>query len=140
MMDAMDPAKAIEFVRANHRAVMMTWHLDGRPQMSPVTAGVDAEGRVVISTRETAVKTRNVRKNPQVFLTVMNDHFYGAWVQVEGVADILSLPDAMEPLVDYYRDISGEHPDWDDYRAAMERDRRVLIRVRITKAGPDFQG
>ncbi|WP_155354744.1 PPOX class F420-dependent oxidoreductase [Acrocarpospora macrocephala] len=136
----MDAAKALEFVRANHRAVLMTWHADGRPQMSPVTVGADAEGRVVISTRETAVKTRNVRKNPQVFLTVMNDGFYGPWVQVEGTADVLSLPDAMEPLVAYYRDISGEHPDWDDYRAAMEQDRRVLIRVRITKAGPDFQG
>ncbi|GAA1015343.1 TIGR03618 family F420-dependent PPOX class oxidoreductase [Acrocarpospora pleiomorpha] len=136
----MDAAKALEFVRANHRAVMMTWHADGRPQMSPVTVGVDAEGHVVISTRETAVKTRNVRKNPQVFLTVMSDQFYGPWVQIEGTADVLSLPDAMEPLVTYYRDISGEHPDWDDYRAAMERDRRVLIRVRITKAGPDFQG
>ncbi|GAA0987429.1 TIGR03618 family F420-dependent PPOX class oxidoreductase [Acrocarpospora macrocephala] len=140
MMDGMDAAKALEFVRANHRAVLMTWHADGRPQMSPVTVGADAEGRVVISTRETAVKTRNVRKNPQVFLTVMNDGFYGPWVQVEGTADVLSLPDAMEPLVAYYRDISGEHPDWDDYRAAMEQDRRVLIRVRITKAGPDFQG
>ncbi|MEO3863128.1 PPOX class F420-dependent oxidoreductase [Acrocarpospora sp. B8E8] len=136
----MDAAKALEFVRANHRAVLMTWHADGRPQMSPVTVGADAEGRVVISTRETAVKTRNIRKNPQVFLTVMNDGFYGPWVQVEGTADVLSLPDAMEPLVAYYRDISGEHPDWDDYRAAMERDQRVLIRVRITKAGPDFQG
>ncbi|GIH25411.1 PPOX class F420-dependent enzyme [Acrocarpospora phusangensis] len=137
----MDPAKAIEFIRArNHRAVLMTWHTAGRPQMSPITVGVDAEGYVVISSRETAVKTRNIRKNPQVFLTVLNDGFYGDWVQIEGTADVLALPDAMEPLVEYYRGISGEHPDWDDYRAAMERDRRVLIRVRIEKAGPDFQG
>ncbi|GAA0407837.1 PPOX class F420-dependent enzyme [Acrocarpospora corrugata] len=137
----MDPAKALDFIRAhNHRAVLMTWHAEGRPQMSPISVGVDEEGHVVISSRETAVKTRNIRKNPQVFLTVMSDAFYGQWVQIEGTADVLALPDALEPLVEYYRGISGEHPDWDDYRAAMVRDRRVLIRVRIEKAGPDFQG
>ncbi|WP_214103733.1 PPOX class F420-dependent oxidoreductase [Acrocarpospora catenulata] len=136
----MDPAKAIDFVRANHRAVLLTWHPDGRPQMSPVTVGADGDGHIVISTRETAVKARNVRANPQVFLTVMNDGFYGPWVQIEGVAEILRLPEAMEPLVQYYRDISGEHPDWDDYREAMVRDRRVLLRIQVVKAGPDRHG
>ncbi|WP_062440408.1 PPOX class F420-dependent oxidoreductase [Herbidospora daliensis] len=136
----MDISKALEFVRANHRAVLITRHADGRIQSSPVTVGVDADDHVVISSRETAVKTRNVRHNPEVVLTVMTDAFYGQWLQIEGTADVVSLPEAMEPLVDYYRRISGEHPDWDDYRAAMERDRRVIMRVTVTRAGPDFHG
>ncbi|MCC5574257.1 PPOX class F420-dependent oxidoreductase [Microtetraspora sp. AC03309] len=136
----MDLDKARAFLGNNHRAVMLTWHADGRPQMSPVTVGVDRDGYVVVSSRETAVKTRNLRRNPQVFLTVTTDAFYGEWVQIEGTAEIISLPDAMDRLVDYYRDISGEHPDWDDYRAAMVRDRRVIIRITVDRAGPDFQG
>ncbi|WP_067182730.1 PPOX class F420-dependent oxidoreductase [Microtetraspora niveoalba] len=136
----MDLDKARAFLRNNHRAVMLTWHADGRPQMSPVTVGLDGDGYAIVSSRETAVKTRNLRRNPQVFLTVTTDAFYGEWVQIEGTAEIISLPDAMERLVDYYRDISGEHPDWDDYRAAMVRDRRVIIRIAIDRAGPDFQG
>ncbi|MEW9529060.1 PPOX class F420-dependent oxidoreductase [Microbispora sp. NPDC049125] len=136
----MDLDKAREFVKDNHRAVMLTFHPDGRPQMSPVTVGCDEDGYVVISTRETAVKTRNLRADPRVFLTVMTDGFYGPWVQIEGRAQIVSLPEAMDHLVRYYRDISGEHPDWDDYRAAMVRDQRVIIRVEPTRAGPDYQG
>jgi PPOX class probable F420-dependent enzyme len=136
----MDLDKAREFVRNNHRAVMLTWHSDGRPQMSPVTVGCDKDGYIVVSTRETAVKTRNLRKNPQVFLTVTTDGFYGPWVQIEGTTEIISLPEAMDHLIDYYRDISGEHPDWDDYRSAMIREKRVIIRVTPTRAGPDRQG
>jgi len=136
----MDLDKAREFVRSNHRAVMLTRHPDGRPQTSPVTVGCDKDGYIVISSRETAVKTRNLRENPQVVLTVMTDAFYGQWMQIEGVAHVVSLPDAMEHLVQYYRDISGEHPDWDDYRDAMIRDKRVIIRVEPTRAGPDFHG
>ncbi|GII77861.1 PPOX class F420-dependent enzyme [Sphaerisporangium rufum] len=119
---------------------MYTRHADGRPQLSPVTVGVDADGYVVVSTRETAAKTRNLRADPGVALCVMSDAFFGDWVQVEGTAEIVSLPEAMEPLVEYYRDISGEHPDWDDYRAAMERDRRVILRITLNRAGPDVHG
>ncbi|WP_214416456.1 PPOX class F420-dependent oxidoreductase [Sphaerisporangium fuscum] len=133
----MDLDKAREFLRGNHRAVMLTTHPDGRPQMSPVTVGVDAEGYAVVSTRETAAKTRNLRRNPAVTLCVMNDGFFGAWIQIDGTAEIVPLPEAMEPLVEYYRSISGEHPDWDDYRAAMERDRRVIVRIDLKRAGPD---
>ncbi|WP_203984879.1 PPOX class F420-dependent oxidoreductase [Sphaerisporangium rufum] len=136
----MDLDRAREFIRANHRAVMYTRHADGRPQLSPVTVGVDADGYVVVSTRETAAKTRNLRADPGVALCVMSDAFFGDWVQVEGTAEIVSLPEAMEPLVEYYRDISGEHPDWDDYRAAMERDRRVILRITLNRAGPDVHG
>ncbi|SEG99064.1 PPOX class probable F420-dependent enzyme [Nonomuraea solani] len=135
----MDLDKALAFLRNNHHAILLTRYGDGRPQMSPVTAGVQ-DGLVVVSTRETAVKVRNARRDPQVSLCVFTDRFYGDWIQVDGTADILSLPEAMEPLVTYYRDISGEHPDWDDYRAAMERDRRVIMRITPLKAGPDRHG
>lgn len=136
----MDLDQAREFLRRHHRAVMATTHPSGRLQLTPVTVGVDEAGRAVVSTRETARKTRNVARDPRVALCVFTDAFFGDWVQVEGEAEILRLPEAMEPLVDYYRRISGEHPDWDDYRAAMERDRRVLLRIRLTRAGPDRHG
>jgi PPOX class probable F420-dependent enzyme len=132
--------QALEFVRANHRAVMVTNRADGRPQLSPIVCNVDADGRVVVSTRETALKTKNLRRDPRVSLCVVSDGFYGDWVQVDGAAEIVPLPEAMEPLVDYYRSISGEHPDWDEYRNAMERERRVIVRITVERAGPDRSG
>src|SRR3954462_2078493 len=102
---------------------------DGTPQMSPVGCGVDDAGRAVISSRETAVKVRNVRRDPRAWLCVFPDSFYGGFVQVEGVVTVVSLPEAMEGLVDYYRSVAGEHPDWDDYRAAMEEERRGGVRL-----------
>jgi PPOX class probable F420-dependent enzyme len=135
-----DIDQALDFVRRNHRAVLATRRKDGRPQLSPVACAVDAAGNVVVSSRETAVKTRNVRREPQVSLCVMNDAFFGEWVQIDGRADVVSLPDAMEPLVEYYRSVSGEHPDWDEYRAAMQRDRRVILRVAPERAGPNQAG
>ena len=120
---------------------MATFRQDGRPAMSPVTVGLDADGRVEVSTRETAMKVKHLRRDPRVAVTMFTERFFGDdWIQVEGQAEIVSLPDAMEPLVDYYRRISGEHPDWDDYRAAMIRDRRVLVRFAIERAGPNLQG
>ena len=135
----MDLDAARAFVRDHHRAVIATRTPDGI-QQSPVLVAVDAAGRLVVSSREAAYKTRNLRRDPWVQLCVLNDGFFGDWVYVEGRAEVLSLPDAMESLVDYYRSISGEHRDWDDYRAAMERDRRVAIRVQPTRAGPDRRG
>jgi PPOX class probable F420-dependent enzyme len=136
----MQPDEAREFIATNHRAVLATRRRDGRPQLSPVTCGLDDRGRVVISTRETAVKTKNLRRDPHASLCVFSDGFFGQWVQVEGSAEVVSLPEAMEPLVDYYRRTAGEHPDWDDYRAAMIRERRVIVRVTIERAGPDISG
>jgi PPOX class probable F420-dependent enzyme len=136
----MDAGRAADFLRAHHRAVLATARSDGRPQLSPVTCTVDDEGRVLISTRETALKTRNLRRRAQASLCVFTDNFFGEWVQVEGDVEIIPLPEAMDLLVDYYRRISGEHPDWDDYRAAMIRDRRVIARITITRAGPDVSG
>ncbi|NHC45834.1 PPOX class F420-dependent oxidoreductase [Motilibacter aurantiacus] len=136
----MDAERAREFVRANSRAVLTTFRADGRPQLSPVTVGVDAEGRVIVSSRETAVKVRNLRRDPRVAACVFTEGFFGDWVQVEGAAEVVPLPEAMELLVDYYRRLAGEHPDWDDYRSAMERERRVLVRFAIERAGPDVSG
>jgi PPOX class probable F420-dependent enzyme len=135
-----DTGRAADFLRAHHRAVLATSRSDGMPQLSPVTCAVDDEGLVLISTRETAVKTKNLRRRPRASLCVFTDTFFGEWVQVEGNAEVISLPDAMDLLVDYYRRVSGEHPEWDDYRAAMIRDRRVIVRITITRAGPDVSG
>jgi PPOX class probable F420-dependent enzyme len=136
----MDVDAALGFIRANHRAVMLTRRADGRPQLSPIVCNVDADGRIAVSTRETALKAKNLRRDPQVSLCVLSDGFYGDWIQVDGTAEVVSLPDAMEPLVDYYRSISGEHPDWDEYRNAMERERRVIVRITVERAGPDRAG
>ena len=136
----MDLERARAFVRENHRAVVSTRRADGQPQLSPVVCGVDADGMITVSTRETAMKVKNLRRDPRVSLCVLNDGFFGDWIQVDGTADIVSLPEAMELLVEYYRSLSGEHPDWDEYRAAMERDQRVLVRIDIERAGPDRSG
>jgi PPOX class probable F420-dependent enzyme len=121
-------------------AVLATMKRDGAPQLSPVLVGVDSQDRLVVSTRESAMKTLNVRRYPRAWLCVLNDRFFGDWAQLSGDVQVVSLPEAMEPLVEYYRAISGEHPDWDDYRAAMIKQRRCLIRITPTKAGPTFFG
>jgi len=134
-----DRTSALDFIAANHRAVLATTRADGGTQLSPVAAAVDGD-TVVVSTRETAMKTRNLRRRPHASLVVFTDGFFGPWVQVEGPAEVIALPDAMEGLVAYYRQVAGEHPDWDDYRAAMERERRVLVRISVARAGPDHSG
>jgi PPOX class probable F420-dependent enzyme len=136
----MDLEAARKFIRNNHRAVMMTRRANGDPQLSPVVCAVAADGRVTVSTRETALKVKNLRRDPRTSLCVLNEGFFGDWVQVDGTAEVVSLPDAMEPLVEYYRSLAGEHQDWDEYRAAMERERRVLVRVELDRAGPDRRG
>jgi PPOX class probable F420-dependent enzyme len=135
------PDDARDYLRTHHRAVLATMRGDGTPQMSPVLCALDAAGNVLVSSRETAVKTKNVRRDPRAWLCVFPDSFFGdRFVQVEGDVSVISLPEAMEGLVDYYRSIAGEHSDWDDYRAAMEREKRVLIKLHITRAGPDVSG
>jgi PPOX class probable F420-dependent enzyme len=136
----MDIAEALDYVRSHHHAVLATTRADGSPQLSPVTVVVDAPGRVAISTRETAVKVRNLRRNPRAWLCVFDDGFFGPWVQLTGSVEVLSLPQALEPLVEYYRSAAGEHPDWDEYRAAMVRDQRCLVLVTPTGAGPNVSG
>jgi PPOX class probable F420-dependent enzyme len=134
------PDDARAFVADHHRAVLVTRRSGGGLQTSPVLVGIDGEGRLVISTREGAYKTRNLRRDPTAVLCVFSDRFFGRWMQIEGRAQVVSLPEAMDGLVDYYRRISGEHPDWDDYRHAMEQQQRVLVRISIDTAGPTRAG
>jgi PPOX class probable F420-dependent enzyme len=129
-----DIDEALRFLTDNHRGVLATYRRDGKVQQSPVTAGLDSRGRVIISVTEDRAKARNARRDPRISLCVFNDGFFGPWVQVEGTAELVDGPDRLDALVDYYRRLSGEHPDWDDYRAAMERDRRVLLRFEIERA------
>ncbi|MEQ7123865.1 PPOX class F420-dependent oxidoreductase [Actinopolymorpha sp. B11F2] len=133
-----DEARA--FLRDHHRGVLSTFRADGMPQLSPILAGLDAEGYATVSTREPAYKVHNLRRDPRAALCVFTEGFFGPWIQIEGTADIVSLPEAMDHLVDYYRTVAGEHPDWDDYRAAMRRERRCLIRIRIDRVGPSVSG
>jgi len=135
----MDLDQARDFVRSHHRAVLAT-RSSGRIHQSPVLVGVDDDGRLTVSSRETAYKTKHLRADPWVQVCVMSDRFFGEWVYVEGKAEVVSLPEAMEPLVEYYRGTSGEADDWDDYRAGMERERRVILRITPLRAGPDHQG
>jgi PPOX class probable F420-dependent enzyme len=135
-----DRAQLLEFLRPRHHAVLLTTRRDGRPQASPNTCGVDAEGRIVISTYPERAKVRNIRRDPRVSVCVLSDDFGGAWVQADGTAEVLDLPEALEPLVEYFRVISGEHPDWDEYRRAMREQGKSLIRVTIESWGPIATG
>jgi PPOX class probable F420-dependent enzyme len=138
--DRVDRAALLDFVRTRHHGIIVTTRADGRPQLSPVTCGVDPEGRVVVSTYPQRAKAKNARRDPRVSVLVLSDDFGDAWVQVDGTAEVLDLPDALEPLVDYYRSISGEHPDWDEYRAAMTRQGKSLLRITVTGWGPVATG
>jgi PPOX class probable F420-dependent enzyme len=130
----------LDFVRPRHRVVLTTTRADGSPQLSPVTAGVDADGRIVVSTYPERAKTRNARRDPAVSVLVLSDEWNGPWVQLDGTAEVLDLPDSIEPLVDHYRAISGEHPDWDEYRKAMQRQGKSLLRITPTRWGPIATG
>jgi PPOX class probable F420-dependent enzyme len=130
----------LEFVRPRNHAILLTARSDGSPQASPVTCGVDDAGRIVVSTYPDRAKAINVRRTPRASVVVLSDDFGGAWVQVDGPADVLDMPDALEPLVEYFRNISGEHPDWDEYREAMRRQDKSLIRVTPQRWGPIATG
>ncbi|NGM16149.1 PPOX class F420-dependent oxidoreductase [Verrucosispora sioxanthis] len=130
----------LEFLRPRHRVVLLTTRADGRPQSSPVSAGLDAQGRLVISTYPERAKVANIRRDPRVSACVLSDDWNGPWVQVDGTAEVLDLPEALEPLVEYFRSISGEHPDWDEYREAMRRQGKSLIRITVTGWGPVATG
>jgi PPOX class probable F420-dependent enzyme len=135
-----DIGRATSFLSGHPRAILATTRSDGRPQLSPVVVAVDDAGRVLVSTRETAVKAKNLARDPRVSLCGITNAFFGEWIQAEGDAELIRLPDAMPILEEYYRRISGEHPDWDDYRAAMTREKRLIVRITIDRAGPDVSG
>ena len=139
-LSAVDVGSATSFLSSNPRAILATTRSDGRPQLSPVVVAVDDAGRVLISTRETAIKAKNLARDPRASLCGITNAFFGQWVQAEGVAELIHLPDALPILEDYYRRISGEHPDWDEYRAAMRQEKRLIVRITIDRAGPDVSG
>ena len=130
----------LDFVRTRHHVVLITARADGSPQASPVSAGVDAEGRIVISTYPERAKTANARRRPAVSVLVLSDEWNDPWVQVDGDAEVLDLPEALDPLVDYYRAIAGEHPDWQEYRAAMQAQGKSLLRITPRRWGPVATG
>jgi PPOX class probable F420-dependent enzyme len=132
----MERAEVLSFLRGNHRGVLATYRRDSSVQMSPVVAGVDHDGLVVISTREGAAKTANLRRDPRAGLVAFTDNFFGPWAMVWVTVEVISLPAALPLLEDYYRLVAGEHHDWAEYRRAMLEERRVLLRLTIQEAGP----
>jgi PPOX class probable F420-dependent enzyme len=136
----LDRGALLEFIAPRHQMILLTRRRDGGPQASPVTAGVDDAGRIIVSSYPERAKVRNLRRTADCSVLVLSDDFDGAWVQVDGTAEVLDLPAAMEPLVDYYRAISGEHPDWDEYRAAMTAQGKSLLRISPTRWGPRAAG
>lgn len=135
-----DLTELLDFVRPRHHFLLVTLRRDGRPQVSPVTGGVDDQGRLVVSTYPGRAKAVNAERDPRVTVCVLSDDFGGAWVQVDGDAEVLHMPEAEDALVDYFRCIAGEHPDWDEYRAAMRLQDKSLIRVTPTRWGPIATG
>ncbi|OEU98278.1 pyridoxamine 5'-phosphate oxidase [Streptomyces qinglanensis] len=130
----------LEFVRPRHRAILLTRRADGTPQASPLTCGVDPAGRIVVATYPERAKTHNARREAEVSVLVLSDEWNGPWVQVDGAAEVLDVPEAVEPLVEYFRAVSGEHPDWDEYRSAMVKQGKSLIRVTPQRWGPIATG
>ncbi|MEU7316325.1 PPOX class F420-dependent oxidoreductase [Streptomyces sp. NPDC007083] len=130
----------LEFVRPRHRAILLTRRADGTPQASPLTCGVDSAGRIVVATYPERAKTRNARREAEVSVLVLSDEWNGPWVQIDGAAEVLDVPEAVEPLVEYFRAVSGEHPDWDEYRSAMVEQGKSLIRVTPRRWGPIATG
>ncbi|HEU5039112.1 MAG TPA: PPOX class F420-dependent oxidoreductase [Nocardioides sp.] len=140
--DRVEREQLLDFVRTRHHLVLVTTRSDGRPQVSPVTGGVDAEGRIVISTYPDRAKATNLRRNPDASVLVLSDEWDDAWVQVDGTAEVLDMPgqEAEDGLVEYFRCISGEHPDWDEYRQAMRKQGKSLIRITVHRWGPIATG
>ena len=138
--DRVSRDELLEFVRPRHNCTLVTRRRDGSPQMSPVTCGVDAEGRVVVSTYPQRAKVTNLRRDPTVSMLIHSEDWNGPYVQVDGAAEVLDVPASVEPLVEYFRSISGEHPDWEEYREAMRTQNKSLIRVTVQRWGPVATG
>lgn len=130
----------LDFVRPRHRAILVTARADGGPQGSPLTCGVDGDGRIVVSTYPERAKTRNAKRNAKVSVIVLSDEWNGPWVQIDGTAEVIDSPESVEPLVEYFRNISGEHPDWDEYREAMVKQGKSIIRITPERWGPVATG
>lgn len=137
---AVERAELLEFIRPRHRFLLATTRRDGRPQLSPVSGGVDDSGRLVVSSYPGRAKAVNAERDARVSVCVLSDDWNGPWVQVDGDAEVVQMPEAEDALVDYFRCIAGEHPDWDEYRAAMRLQNKSLIRITPTRWGPIATG
>lgn len=129
-----------EFIRPRHKGVLIAHKRDGSPQSSLVSMGLDDDGRIVVSSYPERAKVHNLRRDSRVSMTVQSDEFNGEWVQVDGTAEVLDLPEALDGLCDYFRVISGEHSDWDEYREAMQQQGKCLIRITVDEWGPIAKG
>lgn len=138
--DTVTLSELLDFVRPRHRMVLTTFRSDGSLQSSPVSGGVDAQGRIVVASYPQRAKSANIRRRPRASVVVLSDEFDGPYVQIDGPAEVVELPEAVEPLVDYFRSIAGEHPDWDEYRQAMRDQGKCLIRLSPQRWGPVATG
>ena len=138
--DRVDHDELVAFLRTRHKAVVVTRRTDGGEQTSPVSVGIDAQGRLLVSTYPERAKVANIRRDPRVAMCVLSDDFDGPWVHVEGTAEILDMPEALDPLIEYFRSISGEHPDWEEYSEAMAKESKTLIRLTVEHWGPIATG
>ena len=137
----MEIADAQKFLAVNHRGCLVARKRDGWPQMTLVSPAIDAQGRVILTTRGTTYKVKNIRRDPRVSLLVFGDQFHGSkYVQIHGTAEVIALPEAMDLLIHWHRQTKGEHPNWDDYREKMREERRVILRINIEKVGPNRRG
>lgn len=133
-------AELLEFLSTRHQGMVVTTRRDGRPQISPVTLGVNQQGRILIASYPQRAKAHNIRRDPRVSVCVMSEGWTDPYVQVDGTGRVIDLPDAVEPLVDYFRSVAGEHPDWDEYRDAMRRQGKCLLEIEIERWGPVASG
>lgn len=137
--DRVKRARLYEFVRPRHQLILTTRRRDGRPQLSPVSGGLDGD-HLLVATYPERAKVANLRRDPHASVLVLSDEFNGPWVQVDGAAEVIDLPEALDGLVRYYRVIAGEHPDWDEYRTAMQEQGKCLLAVAIESWGPIATG
>ncbi len=138
--DSVTLPELLDFIRPRHRMILTTYRAGDALQSSPVTGGVDAQGRIVVATYPQRAKSANIRRRPRASLVVLSDEFNGPYVQIDGAAEVVDLPDAVEPLVEYFRSVAGEHPDWQEYRQAMRDQGKCLIRVTPQRWGPVATG
>jgi len=138
--DVVDESELLDFIRPRHRMVLTTFRAGESLQSSPVTGGVDGQGRIVIASYPQRAKSANIRRRPRASVVVLSDDFNGPYVQVDGAAEVVDLPEALEGLVEYFRSVAGEHPDWNEYRQAMVDQRKCLIRVTPQRWGPVATG
>jgi PPOX class probable F420-dependent enzyme len=137
----MEVERAREFLTKHHWGILATRRKNGHLQMSPVTVGLDSEGRAIISSRETAYKVNNLQRDPRAALCAITTTFHGeGWVQINGTAEVISLPHALDTLIDLQRQVYGEHKNWPEFHERMVREKRVIIRIDIESVGPKVRG